>query len=44
MSDKEIIETTARLWISLGGDAEGLDYCYCQLKDKINEYLKIEVI
>ena len=37
MSDKELIEAVADLWVSHGGDAEGLDWCFCKLKDAVSE-------
>lgn len=37
MSDKEVIEQVARLWLALGGDAEGLEWTWRQLRDKIKE-------
>ena len=35
MSDKQLIEMTAELWVENGGDAEGLDWSYTKLKAEI---------
>ena len=42
MNDKELIETIAQIWVSNGGDAEGLDWCYLKLKQKINELSELK--
>ncbi len=42
MWDSELIEATARLWVSCGGDDEGFGYCTGKIQDKISEILKEE--
>ena len=39
MTDDELIDAVAELWVSNGGDAEGLDWCYLKIKDAINRKL-----
>jgi len=35
MSDIQLCELIAQIWVDNGGDAEGLDYCYQLLKKSI---------
>ena len=35
MTDEELIAKVARVWVDGGGDAEGIDWCYAQLKETI---------
>ena len=37
MTDEELITKVAELWVSNGGDAEGLGWCFAKLKQKIQE-------
>jgi hypothetical protein len=37
MTDEELITKVAELWVSNGGDAEGLGWCFLKLKQKIQE-------
>lgn len=37
MSDKELIARVARLWVDLGGDGEGVEWCWRDLRDKVNQ-------
>mgnify|MGYP000247663533 CR=1 FL=1 len=37
MTDKKLIETIARIWVENGGDEEGLDWCYLELREAIRE-------
>ena len=37
MTDSEIIDRVAEYWISLGGDSDGLCYCWSRLLDRIRE-------
>ena len=37
MSDDEIIDQIAWLWIKLGGDSEGFDYCKRKITDRIRD-------
>lgn len=37
MSDEEVIKKTASYWVSLGGDATGLQFCYQALLKAIKE-------
>ncbi len=37
MNDNELIEKIALLWIECGGDSEGVEWCWRQLRDKIKE-------
>ena len=35
MTDTEMIDRVAELWISLGGDAEGMAYAWVRLRDAV---------
>jgi len=37
MEDKKLIDLVARLWTQNGGDADGLEFCYGELKRRIKE-------
>jgi hypothetical protein len=37
MNDAKLIEKIAELWIELGGDAEGVEYCWKMLRDRVKE-------
>ena len=37
MTDSELIDKVAQYWIELGGDAEGVEYCWGMLRDRIKE-------
>lgn len=37
MSDQELIERVAALWIELGGDAEGISWCWQDLRDEVQK-------
>lgn len=37
MKDKELIDSVAKLWVELGGDAKGVGYCWRQLRDRVAE-------
>ena len=37
MTDDKFLEEIAKLWIELGGDAEGVTWCWEQLREKIEE-------
>ena len=39
MSDTEILEKVATLWIELGGDAEGVTWCWQELRDEVERQL-----
>ena len=41
MSDDELITTIAELWVIKGGDAEGLDWCYQRIREKVEELYKL---
>lgn len=41
LSDQDLIDKVARLWIENGGDAEGIVWCWSKIKDRIEE-LEIE--
>ena len=40
MEDKKLIDLVARLWTQNGGDADGLDFCHAELKQRIAELLE----
>ena len=40
MTDSKLIEQVAQLWIALGGDAEGVEWCWRDLRDKVEELAK----
>jgi len=40
MSNGEIIEAIAKLWISLGGDKEGFEWCYHMIAEEIGRRSK----
>ena len=35
MTDTQLIEKMARVWVDSGGDVEGIDYCYQKLKEAV---------
>ena len=37
MSDIELIDRIAHEWIACGGDAEGVEYMWMDLRDKVKE-------
>ena len=37
MTDSELIDKVAQCWIELGGDAEGVEYCWGMLRDRVKE-------
>lgn len=37
MSDDELIEAVARLWVENGGDSEGIAWTWTKIKDKVAE-------
>jgi len=39
MTDKEIIEAIARLWVNLGGDEEGFCWVWGKIRDRIREII-----
>jgi hypothetical protein len=39
MSDTEILERVAGLWIELGGDAEGVPWCWKDLRAEVKRQL-----
>jgi hypothetical protein len=39
MSDTEILKKVATLWIELGGDAEGVTWCWQELRDEVERQL-----
>ena len=36
MTDEELINQVAQLWVANGGDAKGIDYCVEKIKNAIN--------
>ena len=42
MTDSQLIEIIATIWVENGGDAEGLDWTYNQLKEAIEQKCKEE--
>lgn len=39
MNDEDFVEKVAKYWISLGGDSDGLRFCYSDLLMRIDELL-----
>lgn len=37
MSDEELITKIAELWVQNGGDAEGIEWCWVRIRDKVKE-------
>jgi len=37
MIDNELVELVARIWVSNGGDEDGLEFCWNKLKEKVKE-------
>ena len=37
MSDEEFLIKIAEKWIELGGDSEGVTYCWMELRQKVKE-------
>ena len=35
MSDQELIAAMARLWVDQGGDSEGIEWCWRQIRDAV---------
>jgi hypothetical protein len=35
VSDRQLIDAVARLWIASGGDAVGMNWCWTQIRDRI---------
>lgn len=42
MSDDEVIRRVAILWIELGGDAEGVAWCWRKLQEEVQRQLDEE--
>ena len=42
MNDKELIDRVARVWVSGGGDAEGMAYCWLDIAERVAEIKKQE--
>jgi hypothetical protein len=42
MSDAKLIAEIAKIWVENGGDAEGIDWCYTRIKEKIKELSKLK--
>jgi hypothetical protein len=40
MNDDDLIDTVATLWVNNGGDADGLDWVYNKLKEKIRNKME----
>ncbi len=40
MTDKEFLQHIAKLWVELGGDAEGLDWNVSKLKEAIKKEME----
>ena len=39
MSDTETLKKVAELWIELGGDAEGVTWCWQELRNEVERQL-----
>jgi hypothetical protein len=39
-SDEEIIDKVARLWVELGGDAEGIAWTWQKIKKRVDEIIQ----
>ena len=37
MTDRERIDLMAELWIAMGGDADGLDWCWQKIKKAVRD-------
>ena len=37
MNDDQLIGYVAQIWVDNGGDAEGIDWCYRQIKERVAE-------
>lgn len=35
MSDEQLIDEMATLWVENGGDVEGIDWCWMRLKEAV---------
>ena len=35
MTDQELIEAVAKLWVDGGGDAQGIDWCLWEIKQAV---------
>jgi hypothetical protein len=39
-SDKQLIDAVANLWVEMGGDAEGVTFCWHELRRRVEEIIK----
>ena len=44
MSDAELIRRVAELWIDCGGDAEGVEWCWRQIRDEVARQKAVEQV
>ncbi len=40
MSDSELIDAVAELWVENGGDADGIAWCFQKIKEAVEELTK----
>jgi len=42
MTDPELFDMIAKIWVENGGDAEGFDYCWWGIKDAIKRLMEVK--
>ena len=42
MSDDELIDRVARMWIACGGDADGVAWCWRRLQERVAQLQAIQ--
>ena len=40
MTEQQLLEAVARLWVDNGGDVDGVDFCLQKLKDAIKQEIE----
>ena len=43
MNDTELIDRVARLWVELGGDGDGIEYLWRDLRDRVDELIPMKI-
>jgi hypothetical protein len=44
MTDAELIDKVAKLWVELGGDGDGVEWRWRDLRDRVDELAPIKQI
>ena len=43
MNDMEFIDRIAKLWVELEGDGDGVEYCWRDLRDRVDELIPMKI-